>query len=196
MFLQKVVIVSDLHDTRLCQEPLCNCLVTLCIQTDCLGKNGPVGDMTDEGMHLALPQGHLAMIVIRNIHRHPDYWEAPEEFKPERFLPENKASLNRSAYMPFLSGPHMCIGNHFALIEGQLLLAMMAQKVDLHESPMQSDEGKMAITMRPMWVTGNNHSKKIVNHFTDWHGIKQPTRCSRSALCLAYWRPQFHAKRP
>jgi cytochrome P450 len=98
-----------------------------------------------------IPQGHLTMIVIRNIHRHPDYWEDPEEFKPERFLPENKASLNRSAYMPFLSGPHMCIGNHFALIEGQLLLAMLAQKVDLRESPRQSDEGKMAITMRPKY---------------------------------------------
>jgi len=98
-----------------------------------------------------IPQGHLAMIVIRNIHRHPDYWQTPEEFKPERFLPENKASLNRNAYMPLLSGPHMCIGNHFALIEGQLLLAMMAQKVDLRESPMQSDEGKMAITMRPKY---------------------------------------------
>jgi cytochrome P450 len=99
----------------------------------------------------AIPQGHLAMIVIRNIHRHPDYWPNPLEFKPERFLPENKAALNRNAYMPFLSGPHMCIGNHFALIEGQLLLAMMAQKVDLRESPMQSDEGKMAITMRPKY---------------------------------------------
>jgi cytochrome P450 len=72
--------------------------------------------------------GDLTLISIRNIHRHPDYWQEPTAFKPERFLPENKASLNRNAYMPFLTGPHMCIGNHFALIEGQLLLAMMVQK--------------------------------------------------------------------
>jgi cytochrome P450 len=45
----------------------------------------------------------------------------------------------------------MCIGNHFALMEGQLLLAMMAQKYDVSESPEQSDEGKMAITMRPKY---------------------------------------------
>jgi cytochrome P450 len=43
----------------------------------------------------------------------------------------------------------MCIGNHFALMEGQLLLAMMAQKYDVTELPRQSDEGRMAITMRP-----------------------------------------------
>ena len=98
-----------------------------------------------------ISQCSLALIAIRNIHRHPEYWKDPTEFKPERFLPENKASLNRNAYMPFLTGPHMCIGNHFALIEGQLLLAMMAQKFDVRESPMQSDDGKMMITMRPKY---------------------------------------------
>jgi cytochrome P450 len=99
----------------------------------------------------SIPKGDLVSIVIRNIHRHPVYWPDPLEFHPERFLPENKASLNRNAYMPFLSGPHMCIGNHFALMEGQLLLAMMVQKYDLTELPKQSDEGRMAITMRPKY---------------------------------------------
>jgi cytochrome P450 len=98
-----------------------------------------------------IPKGDLVSIAIRNIHRHPAYWQNPLEFRPERFLTENKASLNRNAYMPFLSGPHMCIGNHFALMEGQLLLAMMVQKYDLTTSPEQSDEGKMAITMRPKY---------------------------------------------
>jgi cytochrome P450 len=98
-----------------------------------------------------IPKGNLVAIAIRNIHRHPDYWQDPLTFKPDRFLPENKASLSRNAYMPFLTGPHMCIGNHFALIEGQLLLAMMVQSYDVTESPKQSDEAKMAITMRPKY---------------------------------------------
>jgi cytochrome P450 len=96
-----------------------------------------------------IPERDLVAIAIRNIHRHPAYWPDPLEFRPERFLAENKASLNRNAYMPFLTGPHMCIGNQFALMEGQLLLAMMVQKYDVTESPRQSDEGKMAITLRP-----------------------------------------------
>jgi cytochrome P450 len=99
----------------------------------------------------AIPEGHLVSIAIRNIHRHPGYWQDPLEFRPERFLPENKTTLNRNAYMPFLTGPHMCIGNNFALMEGQLLLAMMVQKIDVRESPRQSDEGRMAITMRPKY---------------------------------------------
>jgi cytochrome P450 len=100
---------------------------------------------------MPIPKGDLVSIVIRNIHRHPAYWPDPLEFRPERFLPENKATLNRNAYMPFLTGPHMCIGNNFALMEGQLLLAMMVQKYDVTESPDQSDQGKMAITMRPKY---------------------------------------------
>jgi len=100
---------------------------------------------------ITIPKGDLVSIVIRNIHRHPAYWQDPQEFRPERFMPENKASLNRNAYMPFLTGPHMCIGNNFALMEGQLLLAMMVQRYDVTESPSQSDEGRMAITMRPKY---------------------------------------------
>jgi cytochrome P450 len=98
-----------------------------------------------------IPKGDLVAITIRNIHRHPDYWPDPLEFRPERFLPENKACLSRNAYMPFLTGPHMCIGNHFAMMEGQLLLAIMVQAYDVMESPKGSDEGKMAITMRPKY---------------------------------------------
>jgi cytochrome P450 len=98
-----------------------------------------------------IPKGNLVAIAIRNIHCHPDYWQDSLVFRPERFLPENKASLNRNAYMPFLTGPHMCIGNHFALIEGQLLLAMMVQRYDVTESPKQSDEAKTSITMRPKY---------------------------------------------
>jgi len=36
----------------------------------------------------------------------------------------------------------MCIGNNFSLMEGQLLLAMMAQKFDVRETPPQPDEGR------------------------------------------------------
>jgi len=96
-----------------------------------------------------IPKDTFITLAIRNIHRHPQYWSEPETFKPERFLPENKATLHRNAYLPFLSGPHMCIGNHFALMEGQLLLAMMAQKFDVRETPLHSDDAKIGITMRP-----------------------------------------------
>jgi cytochrome P450 len=51
--------------------------------------------------------------------------------------------------MPFFSGPHLCIGNNFALMEGQLLLATMAQKYVVKLAPDQKVERDVMITMRP-----------------------------------------------
>lgn len=97
----------------------------------------------------ALPARSLVLVAINNIHRHPGYWEDAETFRPERFAPGNKASLNKEAYLPFLTGPHLCIGNSFALMEGQLLLALMAQRYDVRVVPDRQIERELAITMRP-----------------------------------------------
>jgi cytochrome P450 len=93
--------------------------------------------------------GRLIGISINNIHRHPDFWPDAHRFDPERFLPANKSALRREAYMPFLIGGHMCIGLNFALMEGQLLLAMMAQHFDIRELPNQKIDKRVTITMRP-----------------------------------------------
>ncbi len=98
-----------------------------------------------------LPKDELVLINIQNMHHHPNYWDRPEEFLPERFAPENKSANQRAAYMPFLSGPHMCIGNNFALMEGQLLLAMMAQKYEMELLPGQRIEKEATVTMRPKY---------------------------------------------
>ncbi|MFN8440779.1 MAG: cytochrome P450 [Caldilineaceae bacterium] len=98
-----------------------------------------------------LAKGEFTLINIHNLHRHPSYWDRPEEFWPERFAPENKQANQRAAYMPFLTGPHMCIGNNFALMEGQLLLAMMAQKYEMELIPGQRIEKEATVTMRPKY---------------------------------------------
>jgi cytochrome P450 len=97
----------------------------------------------------SVPEGTLVNIAISNIHQHPDYWEEPRRYMPERFLPENRAKLNRIAYIPFLTGPHLCIGINFALTEGPLLLAMMAQCYNLKLVPGQQISRDVAVTMRP-----------------------------------------------
>jgi cytochrome P450 len=62
------------------------------------------------------------------MHRHPALWDGPEKFMPERFSPEASAKRSRHAYFPFGDGPHRCLGEHLAMVEGQLILAMIGQR--------------------------------------------------------------------
>ena len=55
------------------------------------------------------------LFSIYEIHRHPDLWEQPEEFQPERFA--DKANQYSAQYYPFGAGPRKCIGNNFAMFE-------------------------------------------------------------------------------
>ncbi len=59
----------------------------------------------------------------------PTPFPIPEQFDPDRFTPEREKALPRYAYLPFGAGSRVCIGSHFALMEGQLALATLAQRV-------------------------------------------------------------------
>jgi cytochrome P450 len=96
-----------------------------------------------------VPKGAAVLLAINNLHRHPDFWDDPEAFRPERFTPEAKAGRHKLAYMPFLSGPHLCIGNNFALMEGHLLLATMAQRYAPTLISRLPAEREVTVTMRP-----------------------------------------------
>jgi cytochrome P450 len=96
-----------------------------------------------------IPASSRALISIYNIHQHPDFWPEPTRFEPERFSAERKASHNDLAYIPFGAGQHKCIGNNLALIEGTLLLAMVAQRYEFVLVPGRSVEREVAVTMRP-----------------------------------------------
>ncbi len=67
------------------------------------------------------------LVPVFLLHRHPEFWEEPDAFRPERFAPEAEKSHHRGAYIPFSRGPRMCIGNHFSTLESQLILAMFSK---------------------------------------------------------------------
>lgn len=79
----------------------------------------------------------LILISPFTMHRRPDFYPEPERFDPGRFAPQHEKMLPRHAFMPFGAGPRVCIGNHFALMEGQLLLALLAQRVHFSLEPGQ-----------------------------------------------------------
>jgi cytochrome P450 len=99
------------------------------------------------GFHI--PAGTMIMLSPYITHRHPDFWETPEVFDPDRFAPEREGKRHRMAYFPFGGGPRLCIGKDFALVEATLILAMMAQK--FHLTPLLDREvtPQPIATLRP-----------------------------------------------
>jgi cytochrome P450 len=68
-------------------------------------------------------------------HRLPHLWDRPDEFIPERFAPELSERRHRFAWFPFLGGPRQCIGNGFASMEAQLVVATVIQRCRLSVVP-------------------------------------------------------------
>jgi cytochrome P450 len=83
------------------------------------------------------------------LHRNPKYWENPEGFDPDRFTPERAEGRPKFAYLPFGGGPRVCIGNGFAMMEAQLILARTIQRYRV--SLVAGREVKMdpVVTLRP-----------------------------------------------
>ncbi len=75
-----------------------------------------------------LPSGTVVLICPWAIHRRPDVWPDAERFDPDRFLPGNEARRHKLAWLPFGAGPRVCIGNHFAMMEAQLVLATLLHR--------------------------------------------------------------------
>ncbi|PRX34940.1 Cytochrome P450 [Meinhardsimonia xiamenensis] len=74
-----------------------------------------------------VPPGAQVVLSPWHLHRHERLWERPDEFDPDRFAGENGRACLRQAYMPFSAGPRVCTGAGFAMIEGPLMLAMLAR---------------------------------------------------------------------
>ncbi len=93
--------------------------------------------------------GAIALLVVNNVHRHPGFWENPERFDPTHFAPTARAERHRYAWSPFGAGPHLCIGNNFAMLEGTLLLAMMAKRFTFAPETPLPRRPAVAVTMKP-----------------------------------------------
>jgi cytochrome P450 len=95
-------------------------------------------------------KNQVVLLGVYAMHRRPDLFPEPERFDPDRFLPEREKALPRHAFLPFGAGPRMCIGNHFALLEGQLLLASWLSRARFTPiTPASEVELEPLITLRP-----------------------------------------------
>lgn len=93
-------------------------------------------------------KGELVLISPYTMHHRADYFPDPDRFNPDRFTAEREASLPPHAFMPFNAGPHNCLGSHFALMEAQVILAAMLQRVEFSLVPGQRVVPKPALVLR------------------------------------------------
>ena len=94
------------------------------------------------GYHIPARSGVMMSPYVT--HRHPALWD-----DPDRFTPEQSAARPRFAYFPFGGGPRLCIGNEFALMEAQILLAMIAQRYRVEVAPGHTVQSEIRVTLRP-----------------------------------------------
>ena len=107
-----------------------------------------IAEGDDEICGYRIPAGSIIVVSPYVMHHHPAYWENPESFDPQRFLPERSAGRPRYAYFPFGGGPRMCIGNSLALTEAQLVLASVYQRYHLELASGHPVEPLPLVTLR------------------------------------------------
>ncbi len=97
----------------------------------------------------AVPKGAIINMNIWLAHRDPAVWTDPETFDPDRFEPERAGNRPKLAYFPFGGGPRICIGNAFAMMEAQLILATVARHWRLRLPAGQEAHPVGNIVLRP-----------------------------------------------
>ncbi|CAN8020266.1 unnamed protein product [Ixodes persulcatus] len=97
-----------------------------------------------------LPKGTEIQVANYFLHRDPKVFPKPEEFHPERFFPESAKGRHPFAYLPFSAGPRNCIGQKFAMLQENVILANILRKYKL-KSLNQRDEVELVaeIVLRP-----------------------------------------------
>jgi cytochrome P450 len=95
-----------------------------------------------------------------SVHRDPRWFDAPLEFRPERWEGDLAKRLHRFAYFPFGGGPRQCIGNNFALMEATLLLSTIAQRFRISIVSTHPVVPMPSITLRPRYgIRGVLHQR-------------------------------------
>jgi cytochrome P450 len=122
-----------------------------------------------------VPAGTRVMFSMFVTQRDARYFAEPERFDPSRFTPERIKQIRDGTYLPFGAGVHMCIGNHFALMESQIILAALLARFTFSTVP------SYRLRLDPQVVLAPVGGLPLVVH--------QRTRSAHTSPCEAQARP-------
>jgi cytochrome P450 len=110
-----------------------------------LGRRAEADDVIGD---IQVPKGAWVYLSQFHTHRHLAFWPEPELFQPERFATKREG-LARYAWFPFATGQRACIGEHFAMLEAQLLLATLWPSVRMQHVDVSAVVLDPSLTLRP-----------------------------------------------
>ncbi|WP_242904384.1 cytochrome P450 [Actinomadura terrae] len=82
-----------------------------------------------------IPAGTTIFYPFWAVHLNPRYWPDPHVFDPDRFTPEASAGRPQLAYIPFGIGPRSCEGAALAMVEAELVLAVLLKRFEFRLAP-------------------------------------------------------------
>ena len=94
-------------------------------------------------------KGTLVLIMQWVLHRDPRWFDRADEFIPERWQDGSTTDLPKYVYLPFGGGPRFCVGNMFAMLQMQLVVATVASRFALDLAPGAIVTPQPSITLRP-----------------------------------------------
>jgi len=96
-----------------------------------------------------IPAGRNVILSSYVTGRSPRYWEHPERFDPDRFLPERSEGRHRMAFFPFSAGPRLCIGQNLSFLEAPLIVSRILQTFELEIENADMIVPAPRISLRP-----------------------------------------------
>jgi cytochrome P450 len=142
---------------------------TLALQLDQAGGAELLDQVSREGLRLYPPAYRISRTTVSRceigghevkpgveimipqwaVQRSARHFEAPDEFRPERWTPEFIEQLPHFAYFPFGGGPRTCIGNSFAQLEASVVLGMVCRRFELRVAPGFEAKPFLGVTLIP-----------------------------------------------
>lgn len=88
---------------------------------------------------MTIPTGTSVCVPQATLHKNPEYFPNPDEFDPDRFLPENVKKRHPYAFLPFSSGSRNCLGGKFALMAVKMMVAHIIRHFEVFTTDKMED---------------------------------------------------------